>query len=293
MSQEAQVYLNGRVLPKSQVRIDPDDRGFLFGDGIYEVLRVRDGLPLFVDQHFARLGRSTGGCELAQPFDRPGFERMARDLIAANAVQNGLVYLQVTRGVASRNHAFPGAGTPPTVYAFAKEVNVDPALHRDGVSVIVQPDERWARVDMKTVNLLPNVLAAERAARAGAYEAILVRDGIVTEASHSNAWIVLRGVALTHPTGTHILAGVTRDTVLRSARRDGIACEERTFTEADMRAADEVFLTGTTTAVLPVVRVDGQPVGDGRPGPVARALGESYDRTVDEEVGRARAAAAL
>lgn len=293
MSQEAQVYLNGRVLPKGQARIDPDDRGFLFGDGIYEVLRVSDGLPLFVDEHFARLGRSTAGCDLTQPFDRAGFERMARDLIAANAIRNGLVYLQVTRGVAARNHAFPVEGTPPTVYAFAKEVSVDPALQRDGVTVVVLPDERWARVDMKTVNLLPNVLAAERAARAGAYEAILVRDGIVTEASHSNAWIVRGGVAWTHPTGTHILPGITRDTVLRSARRDGIACEERTFTEADLRSADEVFLTGTTTAVLPVVRVDGQRVGDGRPGPVARALGEAYGRTVDEEVGRARAAAAV
>ena len=291
MSEEAQVYLNGRLVPRSEARIDPDDRGFLFGDGIYEVLRVREGLPLFVDQHFARLGRSLAGCELPEPFDRTGFERMARDLIARNGTRDGIVYLEVTRGVAPRGHAFPPAGTPPTVYAFAREVPADPALHRDGVPVIVLPDERWARVDMKTVNLLPNVLAADRAARVGAYEAILVRDGVVTESSHSNAWIVRDGVALTHPTGPSILPGITRDTVLRSARRDGLPVEERTFREEDLRSADEVFLTGTTTGVLPVVRVDGRPVGDGRPGPVAKALGESYGRTVDEEIRRQRAAA--
>jgi D-alanine transaminase len=293
MSQEARVYLNGRLVPKSEARIDPDDRGFLFGDGIYEVLGVRDGQPLFIDQHFARLQHSTAGCELTEAFDRAGFEGMARELIAANAIKDGLVYLEVTRGAAPRNHAFPPAGTPPTVYAFAKEVAVDTALHEHGVAVVVLPDERWGRVDMKTVNLLPNVLANERAHRAGAHEAILVRDGIVTEGSHSNAWIVKDGVALTHPTGQRILAGITRATVLLSARRDGIACAERAFSEGDLRSADEVFMTGTTTGVLPVVTLDGQAVGSGRPGPMARALGESYHRTVDEELRRARAAAAL
>ncbi len=293
MTQEAQVYLNGRLVPKSEARIDPDDRGFLFGDGIYEVLQVREGLPVFVDQHFARLGTSAAGCELAQPFDRAGFEAMARSLIAANAIENGIVYLQVTRGVAPRNHAFPAPSTPPTVYAFAKEVAHDPALHRDGVGVITLLDERWGRVDMKTVNLLPNVIAAERAARAGAYEAILVRDGVVTEASHSNAWIVRGGVAMTHPTGHRILPGITRQTTLRAAREDGVPCEERAFGEAELEGADEVFLTGTTTGVLPVVRVDGRAVGDGRPGPVTQALARGYRRLLDAAIRQAREAAAV
>lgn len=293
MTEETQVYLNGRLVAKSEARIDPDDRGFLFGDGIYEVLKVCEGLPVFVDHHFARLEKSAAGCELTQPFDRAGFEGMARDLIAANAIRNGLVYLELTRGAAPRNHAFPAPGTAPTVYAFAKEIVDDPALHRDGVAVVTMPDERWARVDMKTVNLLPNVLAAERAARAGGYEAILVRDGVVTEASHSNAWIVQGGVALTHPTGTHILPGITRQTVLCAAREDGVAVEERAFRVADLEAADEVFLTGTTTGVLPVVKIDGRTVGEGRPGPVTRALGDGYRRLLDEEVRRGRAAASV
>jgi D-alanine transaminase len=213
---------------------------------------------------------------------------MARALIAANAIGDGIVYLQVTRGVAARSHTFPAAGTAPTVYAFAREVKDDATLEATGVDVVVLPDERWTHVDLKTVNLLPNVLAAEHAARAGAYEAILVRDGVVTESSHSNAWIVVGGVALTHPTGTAILPGITRDTVLRSARRDGLAVDERPFRVEELRRADEVFLTGTTTGVLPVVRVDGERVGDGRPGPVTKALAASYMRTVEEELARVR-----
>jgi D-alanine transaminase len=290
MPSETYVYLNGRLVPRAEARIDPDDRGFLFGDGVYEVLRVRAGLPLFVDRHFARLCRSAGECEIAQPFDRNTFEAMARELIARNAVEDGIVYLQVTRGVAPRSHVFPPGGTPPTVYAFAKALADDPAA-ADGVGVIVLPDERWGRVDMKTVNLLPNVLAAERAARAGAHEAILVRDGVVTEGSHSNAWVVLDGVAVTHPTGPHILPGVTRDNVLRAGRAAGVPVAERPVRVEELARAQELFMTGTTTGVLPVVRVDGNPVCDGRPGPVTRALAAAYGRLVDEELARARAAA--
>ena len=284
------VYLNGQVLAKREARIDPDDRGFLFGDGIYEVLPVVDGLPLFVDEHFARMERSAAGIELSQPLTVGAFLDMARELIARNGIGTGLVYLQITRGAAARNHAFPAGGTAPTVYAFAKEVSDNPALQREGVAVVVVEDERWARVDLKTINLLPNAIAAERAAHAGAHEALLVRDGVVTEGSHSNAWIVQAGVALTHPAGRRILSGVTRDAVLRAAREDGIAVAERAFRQEELDGADEVFLTGTTTGVLPVVRVDGRVVGDGRPGPVTRRLAESYGRVLKDQVARARAA---
>lgn len=285
---EPVVYLNGHLVPRSEARIDPDDRGFLFGDGIYEVLRVREGMPTFVDQHFARLTRSAAECELAQPFDRAGFEAMARTLIDANAIAEGIVYLQVTRGVGPRAHAFPDPATSPTVYAFAKTASANPAHQESGVGVIALPDERWGRVDMKTVNLLPNVLANERAHRAGAYEALLVRDGIVTEGSHSNAWMVRDGVAYTHPTGARILAGVTRDTTLRGAALVGVTVVERAMSLADFRRADELFMTGTTTGVLPVTRIDGAPVGDARPGPVTRRLSEGYHRIVAEEMARIR-----
>jgi D-alanine transaminase len=289
---EGIVYLNGRFVPRGEARIDPEDRGFLFGDGVYEVLRVRASQPLFVDRHHARLTRSAAQCEIAQPFDRAGLEALARELVARNGISDGIVYLQVTRGVASRAHVFPPPGTAPTVYAFARATAEDPELWARGVSAILLPDERWGRVDMKTVNLLPNVLAAEKARRAGAYEAILVREGVVTEGSHCNAWIVRQGVALTHPTGPRILAGVTRDTVLRAAARVGVTVEERPFTAEELLGADEVFLTGTTTGVLGVVRVDGTTVGDGRPGPVTRALDGGYRTLVEEEVARARAAVA-
>ena len=178
------------------------------------------------------------------------------------------------------------SGTPPTVYAFAKGVKEDPAQEETGVPVIVLPDERWGRVDMKTVNLLPNVLANERAVRAGAHEAVLVRDGIVTEGSHSNCWMVKGGVAMTHPKGPRILPGVTRDNTFRAAAAAGIEAREGAFSLAQFRDADEVFLTGTTTGVLAVTTVDGRPVGDGRPGPVTRALAEAFRRVVQEEVAR-------
>lgn len=288
---EPVVHLNGHLVPRSEARIDPDDRGFLFGDGIYEVLRVRQGVPTFVDQHFARLRRSAAECELAQPFDRAGFEAMARSLIEANAIAEGIVYLQVTRGVAPRAHPFPPPATAPTVYAFAKAASADPAQQETGVGVIALPDERWGRVDMKTVNLLANVLANERAHRAGAYEALLVRDGIVTEGSHSNAWMVRDGVAYTHPTGTRILAGVTRDTTLRGAALVGVQVVERAMSLADFRGADELFMTGTTTGVLPVTRIDGAPVGEGRPGRVTRLLAEGYQRVVAQELARILAGA--
>jgi len=288
-SSPAMVHWNGRVVPKSEVRVDPDDRGFLFGDGVYEVLRVRRGLPTFVDRHHARLVRSCTGCELAVPFDRAAFEAMARALIAANGIGEGIVYLQVTRGVAPRNHAFPAPGTTPTVYAFAKTVTASDPFAEGGVGVIMLPDERWGRVDMKTINLLPNVLASERAARAGCHEAFLVRDGVVTEASHSNAWAVVDGVIRTHPSGPHILPGVTRSVVLEAAQAAGLPLEQRAFTPAELERASEAFLSGTTVGVTPVVTVDGRSVGDGRPGPVARALADGYARIVEADLAQATA----
>lgn len=281
------VYLNGAFLPRSEAKIDPEDRGFQFGDGVYEVLQVKGGLPLFAQEHFTRLERSAGAIEIPVPVDRTEFDHIVRELIRVNTLEDGIVYLQLTRGVAPRTHNFPDA-VSPTLYLSVK-AQPDPDFAQ-GVAVVVVPDERWHRVDLKTVNLLANVLAAETAKRRGAFEAILVRpDGTVTECSHSNVWIVRDGVCLTHPADHDILPGVTRKAVLRALASHNIPFEEAAFSERDLRRADEVFLTSTTAGVAPVVQLDGAPVGDGKPGPVTVRARAAYADEVAAEVERARA----
>ncbi len=285
----ATVYLNGVFLPRSEAKIDPEDRGFQFGDGVYEVLLVKDGLPLFAKEHFERLERSAGDIEIPLPVTREAFDQLVKDLIRTNHLVEGLVYLQLTRGVAPRAHTFPEHVTP-TLYVSVK-AQPDPDF-ADGVACIVFPDERWHRLDLKTVNLLPNVLASEAAHRKGAFEAILVRpDGTVTECSHSNVWIVKQGICLTHPADRNILHGVTRKTALQALASHGIPHREEAFSEHDLRLADEVFLTSTTAGVAPIVELDGRPVGDGRPGPVTQRARAAYRDEVGQELARARATA--
>lgn len=280
------VYLNGTLLPRSEAKIDPEDRGFQFGDGVYEVLQVKEGLPLFATEHFERLERSAGDIEIAVPVTRDAFDRLIRDLIEANRLVEGLVYLQLTRGVAPRTHNFPESSTP-TLYVSVKP-QPDPDF-AEGVAAWVLPDERWSRVDLKTINLLANVMASEAAHRKGAFEAILVRpDGTVTECSHSNVWIVKDGVCLTHPADRNILHGVTRKAALRAFAAHDVPYRETVFSETDLRSADEVFLTSTTAGVAPIVQMDGAPVANGRPGPVSRRARAAYADEVAQEVGRAR-----
>jgi D-alanine transaminase len=281
------VYLNGQLVARSEARIDPEDRGFLFGDGIYEVLEVQAGLPLFAQAHYERLVRSAQAIQLSVPLDKDGFLRTIRELVAANGVEEGLVYLQVTRGVAPRSHAFPQGEVPPTVFAFARSQPPDPSLAQ-GVAAVVLPDQRWYRVDLKTVNLLPNVLASQEARRRGAYEAILVRDGVVTECSHSNVWMVRGGVVYTHPADTWILHGVTRAVTLQAARQAGIDVREEAFLEVDLWEAQELFLTSTTAGVVPIVRINGRPVGTGVPGPVTGQVSRAYRQAVEAELRRLR-----
>lgn len=281
----ATVYLNGALMRRSEAKIDPEDRGFQFGDGVYEVLQVKQGLPLFAKEHFERLQRSAGEIEIALPVTREAFDRVIRDLIAANRLIEGIVYVQLTRGVAPRTHNFPETSVP-TLYMSVK-AQPDPDFGA-GVAVVVLPDERWHRVDLKTVNLLANVMAAEVAHRKGAFEAILVRqDGTVTECSHSNAWIVKDGVCLTHPVDRNILRGVTRTAALRALAAHHLPYREETFSETDLREADEVFLTSTTAGVAPIVQMDGKPVGDGKPGPVTLRARSAYADEVAAEVERA------
>jgi len=267
------VYLGGEFVPRGRAAISIDDRGFLFGDAIYEVIRVVRGRFIEPERHLRRLARSLREVGLPAPaLDLLG---VATDLIRQNDLggREATVYAQVSRGAAPRQHAFPPSGTPPTVLVTAMPFTPRTDLIASGVAVITLPDVRWSRCDIKSVNLLPNVLAAQRAAEAGAFEAILVRDGVVTEATRSNVLAVVGGVVRTHPTGPLILPGVTREVVLELASGAGIPVREEELGADELFAAEEVLLTGTTADVTPVVTVDGRAVGEGRPGPVGRCLG--------------------
>lgn len=277
------VYLNGEFLPHTEARVSVDDRGFLFADGVYEVIRVYRGRPYLLEEHLERMAGGIRALEI--PFD--AFDQL-RDvsvrLIEENGVDDeGNIYIQVTRGAAPRKHAFPPAGTPPTVYVSVKPAKRHPdAYYEEGVDAITTPDTRWARCDIKSVALLPNVLANQKAQAAGAFEALFVRDGIVLEGSHSNVMAVVDGTLVTYPKCNYILAGITRDRVLALAAEMGIPVREGAIPVDRLHDVDELFLTGTTTEVMPVVRVDGRPIGSGKPGDVARRLMDAYRA----EIGR-------
>ena len=273
-------YLNGRFVRQAEAGVSIEDRGFQLGDGVYEVWAVMDGRLADAEGHFARLRRSLGELAIAMPMSRAALTVALRETVRRNRVKHGIVYLQVTRGVAHRDHAFPAAPTTPTVVITARVV--DPlaaeAKAAVGVAVITLPENRWGRCDIKTVNLLPNVLAKQAARQEGAFEAWFVdQDGLVTEGASSNAWIVdADGVLRTRDIGANILRGVTRLTLLDVARDAGYRVEERPFTVEEAKGAREAFLTGAGALVMPIVRIDGAPVANGHPGEVASLLRAAY-----------------
>lgn len=271
------IYLNGRYLPLEEASISVEDRGFLFADGVYEVVRIVKGKPHLLQEHLDRM--AAGLAALRIEFDGiEGLEEVTSRLVEENQLNDdATLYLQVTRGSAPRKHAFPAPGTPPTVLAMARPFTPHPAsLYENGVPVITVPDIRWSRCDIKSIALLPNVLANQKAKESGAHEAILVRDGVLLEGSQSNLFAVKNGTLITYPACNYILAGITRALVLDIARRLGIPTREAPIHLADFDRIDELFLTGTTTEVMPVVSVDGRVVADGKPGPVTKRLLEAY-----------------
>jgi D-alanine transaminase len=272
------VYLNGEYLPATEARVSVNDRGFLFSDGVYEVTPAYRGHLFRMDRHLARIRRGLG--ELRIDFDPSALTRVHERLLAENKLgerEIAYVYVQVTRGVAPRAHAFPSPDVPPTVYAFARE-HVRPArsVWEEGFAAVTVPDRRWARVDIKTVGLLANVLAQQAAAEAGATDALFVKDGIAIEGAHSNFFAVLGGTLVTHPTTNVILPGITREYVLELARQLDVSVEERPIQIEELWDAEEAFFTGTTTEVRPTVRVDQRTIGSGRPGAVTRLLYEGF-----------------
>ena len=276
-------YVNGRYVPRRQASVHIEDRGYQFADGVYEVIAVKDGRLIDGDLHYDRLDRSLSELRIAAPCSRAVMGIVFDQVIRRNGIRNGIVYLQITRGVARRNHAFPPDGTASSLVVTASRLlPPSPALVEKGVAVISLPESRWARPDIKSISLLPNVLAKQLAAEAGAYEAWFVDDaGRVTEGSSTNAWIALDGQeVVTPPLGSGILAGITRQSLLEAAKRANIRITERSFTIEEARMAQEAFVTSTTSFVLPVVSLDGQPVGTGIPGPVTRALLRAYQEHV-------------
>ncbi|MGI9045020.1 MAG: aminotransferase class IV [Gemmatimonadaceae bacterium] len=275
---EAIVYFDGRYVAKSEVRVSPDDRGFLLGDGIYEVAAAYDGRFVALDKHMGRLRRSLVEARIDDSIADP-LETVFQELLDRNDFggrRKVMVYLQVTRGVAPRTHAFPRTPCRPTVYAFAAPFAPEMDELAGGVGAITRPDLRWSRCDIKAISLMANCLANQEAKEAGAYEAILVRDGIALEGTHTSLFVVIDGVVRTAPLSNLILPGVTRDIVIEAALRDGIELVEEAVKANDLSRADEVFMTGTTTEVVPIVKLDGKPVGSGAPGPMTLRILDLY-----------------
>lgn len=277
--------LNGECMPLSEARVPAMDRGFLFGDAVYEVLRVYRGRPWLMDEHFARLGRSLESIRILD-VDLVRLRQRTMDTIAAGPFGDAIIYIQITRGAAPRSHGFP-AGVQPLEFLYVQQF-LDPyaQTRQDGASVITFPDLRWGRCDIKSTNLLANVLAVQAAKEAGCIEALLCSDdGIVSEGTHTSFFGVLDGKLLTAPNSPHVLPGITRNLVLRLARGAHVELREHVLRRPDLARVSELFLTGTTSEVLPVVRVDGQPIADSRPGSITRRLQQAYREAVRETCG--------
>ncbi|GBD43872.1 D-alanine aminotransferase [bacterium HR40] len=271
-------YVTGRFLPLRQARVSVEDRGYQFADGVYEVIKAIDGEPLDLDRHLARLDRSLSELRIPKPLVGRALEQVAREALRRHPLRFAILYLQVTRGTAARAHAFPSGVRPNLVITVRRAQFPGEAERREGVAVRTLPDLRWGRPDIKSIALLPNVLAKQAATEAGCREAWLIgTEGEVREGSASNAWIVDGdGRLVTHPADRRILAGITRSVVLELARAHGIEVVERPFSLEEALVAREAFLTSTTSLVLPVTRIDGRAVANGRPGAITRELARLY-----------------
>ena len=278
MAREKQiVYLNGAYMDRGEASISPEDRGFLFADGVYEVVISYDGKLFRIEDHVARLRRSLGGISI-RGVDAAILAEIAPELISRNDLgdTDAIVYMQVTRGAAPRLHAFPAEGTPPTAYAFARRFQLPIDMIRDGTEIITVPDIRWTRCDIKSVSLLPNVLAKQKAEDEGAGEAVFVRDGALTEGTASNFAAVFGGSLVTHQDCGFILSGITKKVIFEICADLGIPVQERPVRTGEFAYADEAMILSTTKEIVPVVRVDERVVADGRPGPVTLRLQKAF-----------------
>jgi D-alanine transaminase len=279
-------YVNGRYVPHREAAVHVEDRGYQFADGVYEVCEVRAGRLIDERRHMERLQRSLSELRIAMPMALPALSVVLHEVVRRNSVRDGIVYLQITRGVAKRDHAFPPEGTRPAIVVTASRI--DPAkierFAADGIAVVTVPDNRWDRVDIKSIALLPNILAKQTAREQGAREAWFVdAAGNVTEGSSSNAWIVTSGnQVVTRTTDGTILKGITRTVLLDVLKAHDLTLVERPFTVAEAIGAREAFITSASQSVMPVVRIDGKPVGNGAPGLIATALRADFHRYAEK-----------
>lgn len=271
------VYVNGQFVPESEAHVSIFDRGFLFGDGVYEVSAVLGGGLVDNAAHLARLERSLGELGMDSPASSEEIVRVQKELVARNDLDEGIVYLQITRGPADRDFAYPAEPEPTLVMFTQKKALIDSPIATRGITVVTVPELRWQRRDVKTVGLLAASMAKQAALDAGADDAWMVEDGLVTEGSSNNAYIVTGGGAVvTRHLGNEILHGITRDAVLRLSREHQIAVEERPFTVEEAKRAAEAFITSASSFVIPVIGIDGKTIGDGTPGPITKRLREIY-----------------
>jgi D-alanine transaminase len=273
-------YVNGRFSLLADAVVSVEDRGFQFGDGVYEVIRTYGGRPFQLDAHLVRLEKSAIGLSLKVPVPRAECAALVHEAVARAAYKESKVYIQVTRGAAPRDHQFPVDAVPTLVITVREMRTVADQLRRDGVEAITIDDMRWGRCDIKSVNLLGNVLARQQAKEAGVFEALFIRQGEALEGSVSNLFAVAHGELMTAPEGRYILSGVTRSLILSLARNAGVPVGERALSRENLYAASEVFLSGTTIEILPVARIDGRLIGSGSPGPVTRLLAGLFEKLV-------------
>ena len=276
-------YFNGEMVESGAKVVSLDDRGYCFGDGVYEVVRVYNGRAFAFSYHQDRLYRSMREMDIPVRMPPDELQELHEIMIEQSEITDGYIYLQITRGVTPRHHAFERSKLEPQMYMFIKPITTDLGALQEGVKAITLPDERWARVDIKTLNLIPNILAQTKAEKKGAYTAILVRDGIVTEGATSNVFVMKDGVCYTHPANHHILKGITRQLVVtRVAPTAGITIIEREFDEAFLKDADEIFFTDTIGGIIPITTLNREPVGDGKPGKAAKVLAEQLQHLIEE-----------
>ena len=269
-------FLNGRFLPLAEATVSIEDRGFQFGDGVYEVIRTYRGRPFKLDAHLARLDRSAQAIDLRQPYPFERWVESVTEGLRLGDFPETKIYVQITRGTAPRDHAYAPDLQPTVLMTFRELQPLNAIVQSTGVAAMTMKDIRWGRCDIKSINLLANVLARQQAKKRGVFESILVRDGQVTEGAVSNVFIIQDGKLITAPEGGWILSGVTRQVVLELARHEGLTVQERYCSEQELLGATEVFLTGTTVEVLGVVHIDGKQIGKGQPGPVTRSLAKRF-----------------
>jgi D-alanine transaminase len=274
-----EIWVNGRIVGRSEAAVSVEDRGFQFGDGLYEVIRAYGGKLFRMDSHMRRLARGADFLELElAPGHIDEIRAVSNQLVERSALQDAAVIMFVTRGAASRSHA-PPEGMRPTIVVYVRPATTPaPALLRDGIAAITVTDSRWGHVNVKSLALQPNVLAKRRALRAGAAEAIFIRDGYVTDCTASNPFFVVRGQVRTPPESNYILSGITREATIELCRQEGIECAEVGVLDTDLLRVDEAFLTGTSDEITPVVRIDAHVIGDGKPGPITQRLAQAFRR---------------